>query len=308
MGSSGLRVSRLGLGTLTWGRETDGDEAAAQLRAFVDAGGTLVDTSPAYAEGASQRILAELLHDVVDRRDVVISGSAGIDITAPAGRRVDCSRRSLLAQLDLTLEEFGTDHLDLWQVAYWDPRTPVDEVAETLAYAVRSGRVRYAGVRGHQGWQLASAVYSAREAGGAVSATQGQYSLLERSIEEEVVPAALYHGVGVLAAVPLAQGILTGKYRDGVPADSRGAGEAAPADVKGYLDEDSKHVVNAVVTAADGLGVSPSAVALAWVRDRPGVAAAIVGARDTAQLNGSLASEDVLLPEAIATALDDVSA
>lgn len=306
VGTSGLRVSRLGLGTLHWGRDTDGDEAAAQLSAFVDAGGTLVDTSPAYGDGKAQRLLAELLDDVVPRDYLILGGSAGINPFAPPEQRVDCSRRGLLTQLDATLRELGTDHLDMWQVATWDRLTPVDEIADTLDYAVTSGRVRYTGARGYLGWQLATA---ARRSGpGRLVATQAEYSLLARGVEEELLPAAAYHGVGVFAAVPLAGGVLTGKYRDGIPADSRGADPAHSAEVRSYLTETSVRVVDAVLTAADGLGTSPLAVALAWARDRPGIASAVVGARDLAQLTGVLSAEDLVLPPAIAAALDDVSA
>ncbi|GAA5093331.1 aldo/keto reductase [Nocardia iowensis] len=314
VGRSGLRVSRIGLATHTWGSHTDADEASVQLAAFVEAGGTLVDTSPAYAGGGAQRILAELLGDLVSRDDLVLSGCAGIAprvLPAPAGPAVpdathiaiDTSRRALLRQLDRTLLEFGTDHLDIWNVAVWDPRTPLDEVAATLEQVVRSGKVRYAGVRGFGAWQLASLAAVVP-----VSVAQTPYSLLARDAETDFVPAALHHGVGVIASAPLAGGILTGKYRDGVPADSRGADEATAADIRSSLDERATRVVDALVTAADGLGTSPLAVALAWIRDRPGVASMIVGARDIGQLTGVLAAEALELPRAIAAALDDVSA
>jgi aryl-alcohol dehydrogenase-like predicted oxidoreductase len=270
-----------------------------------------VDTSPAYAGGAAQRILAELLGDLVSRDDVVLSGCAGIapwEFSAAGGPgavqvTVDTSRRALLRQLDRTLLEFGTDHLDIWNVGVWDPRTPLEEVASTLEQAVRSGRVRYAGVRGFGAWQLASLAAVAP-----VTAAQTPYSLLARGAEADVVPAARYHGVGVIASAPLAGGILTGKYRDGVPADSRGADEATAAEIRNGLDDRATRVVDALVTAADGLGTSPLAVALAWIRDRPGIASMIVGARDIGQLTGVLAAETLELPRAIAAALDDVSA
>ncbi|MFC7450412.1 aldo/keto reductase [Rhodococcus daqingensis] len=300
VGDSGLRVSRIGLGTLGWGRDTDGVEAAAQLMGFAESGGTLVDSAPFYGDGVSQRILAELLDDVVPRSQLVLSSSAGIH---PGRERLDCSRRALIGQLDATLKELGTDHLDLWQVATWDPFTPVEEVASALEFAVATGRARYVGARGHLGWQLATAA-----AGTKLIATQAEYSLLARGVEDELIPAADHHGIGLLAAVPLAGGVLTGKYRDGIPADSRGATESGADLVAGYLNDHTARVVEAVVTAADGLGASPLAVALAWVCDRPGVASAIVGARDYAQHTGVLAAEDLELPAAIAAALDDVSA
>lgn len=301
VGASGLRVSRVGLGTLTWGRDTDSDEAAAQLVGFVDAGGTLVDISPDYAGGAAQSVLAELIGDLVPRSAVVLSAASGMH----PGGLIDCSRRALLTQLDATLAELGTDHLDLWQVCAWDPLTPVAEVVDTLEHAVRSGRTRYAGVRDHTGWQLATAAAAATGPG--LVAVQREYSLLERGIEAELAPAAAHHGVGLLAAVPLARGVLTGKYREGTPADSRGASPHLAASLKPHRSKAAARVVEAVVTAAEGLATSPLAVALAWVRDRPNVASTIVGARTAAQLTGVLAEDDVMLPTAIRAALDDVS-
>lgn len=304
VGSSGLRVSRIGLGTLGWGSGTDGDDAAAQLAAFADAGGTLVDTSPVYGDGRAQRVLAEVLDDVVPRTNLIVSSAAGIE-TASGHYRIDCSRRALLGQLDATLRDLGTDYLDLWQVAAWDASTPVDEIASTLDYAVSSGKVRYVGARGYLGWQLATAAGAA--GAGHIVATQAEYSLLARGIEDELLPAALHHGVGILAAVPLAGGVLTGKYRHGTPADSRGADDLHAGSLSGYLTDAAVNVVDAAVMAASGLQTSPLAVALAWARDRPGVSSAIVGARDLAQLTGVLVAEDLELPAAITSALDDVS-
>ncbi|MEV5839166.1 aldo/keto reductase [Nocardia sp. NPDC052112] len=316
VGRSGLRVSRIGLATHTWGAHTDTDDAAVQLVAFAEAGGTLVDTSPAYAGGAAQRILAELLGDLVSRDDLVLSGCAGVAPwirPAPIGPTVpepepvrpsvDTSRRALLRQLDRTLLELGTDYLDIWHVAAWDPATPLDEVAATLEFAVRSGRVRYAGARGFNAWQVASLAAVAP-----ITVAQTPYSLLTRDTETDFIPAARHHGVGLIATAPLAGGILTGKYRDGVPADSRGADEATAAEIRHRLDDHATRVVEALVTAADGLATSPLAVALAWIRDRPGIASMIVGARDIGQLTGVLAAETLELPRAIAAALDDVSA
>ncbi|MBF6328390.1 aldo/keto reductase [Nocardia transvalensis] len=313
VGRSGLRVSRIGLATHTWGKETDAEAAAVQLVAFVEAGGTLVDTSPAYHGGAAQRILGGLIDELVPRDDLVLSGCAGLvpvpAVTDPAGTpatdihwTVDASRRTLMRQLDRTLAELGTDYLDIWSVAAWDPHTPLAEIAATLEHAVRSGRVRYAGVRGLNAWQLATLASAAP-----VTAAQTPYSLLARGAERDIVPAAAHHGVGLIATTALAGGILTGKYRDGVPADSRGADEATAAEIRARLDDHATRVVDALVTAADGLGTSPLAVALAWIRDRPSVASLIVGARDMGQLTGVLAAETLELPRAIAAALDDVS-
>ncbi|MET8654034.1 MULTISPECIES: aldo/keto reductase [Nocardia] len=318
VGCSGLRVSRIGLATHTWGSQTDSDDAAGQLVAFAEAGGTLVETSPAYSGGIAQRILADLFGDVIGRDEFVLSASAGVvaqidaplvelesGVPTPETTRptIDASRRTLLRQLDRTLLELGTDHLDIWTVAAWDPRTPLDEIAATLDYAVRSGRVRYAGVSGFGAWQLASLAAIAP-----VVVAQTAYSLLAREAEDDFVPAARHHGVGVIATAPLSGGILTGKYRNGVPADSRGADEATAAEIRLRLDDRATRVVDALVTAADGLGTSPLAVALAWIRDRAGIASMFVGARDIGQLTGVMAAETLELPRAIAAALDDVSA
>ncbi|MGB3771762.1 MAG: aldo/keto reductase [Rhodococcus sp. (in: high G+C Gram-positive bacteria)] len=307
VGSSGLRVSRLGLGTGEWGRGVDGDDAAAQVSAFVDAGGTLVDTSAAYGDGRALRVLAELLDDVVPREDVVLSVDAGVCAPTDSGRwSVDCSRRSLLRELDRTLRDLGTDHVDLWSVGAWDPHTPLDEVAATLEHAVSSGRVRYAGVRGFTAWQLATVAAGTTTAVTPVAA-QAEYSLLSRRIEDDLLPAAEFHGVGVIAVSALAGGVLTGKYRDGVPADSRGADDQRMRALLPFLGDDGAKVVEAVITAADGLGTSPLAVAVAWARDRPGISSVVVGTRDIGQLTGVLAAEDIELPPAITSALDDVS-
>jgi aryl-alcohol dehydrogenase-like predicted oxidoreductase len=305
LGRSGLSVSRLGLGTLTWGMDTDEGEAAAQLTAFVDAGGTLVDTADIYAEGESERLLGRLLRDVVDRDDVVIATKSGIT----GDGRYDASRRHLLAALDASLGRLGVEHVDLWQVHAYDPETPLEETLAALDEAVGSGRCRYAGVADFAGWQLAKAATWQRAWPGRTPlvAAQAEYSLLRRDVEREFVPAALDSGVGLLPWSPLGRGVLTGKYRTGIPADSRAATAHLAEFVQPYLGDRCRQIVESVATAGDGLGVSPLAVALSWVRDRPGVAAPIVGARTVGQLIGILQADELTLPQEIRDALDDVS-
>jgi aryl-alcohol dehydrogenase-like predicted oxidoreductase len=309
LGRSGLRVSRLALGTMTWGRDTDEHESADQLKAFLEAGGTLLDTAPSYAEGASERLVGALLGSVVDRGDVVLATKAGIGRRGGRGY-VDTSRRALLNQLDASLRALGTDAVDLWQLHTWSDDAPLEESLSALDAAVASGRVRYAGISNYTGWQTGRAVTWQQGWPGRaqIVSTQMEYSLLERGVEREIVPAAGALGLGLLPWSPLGRGVLTGKYRTGTPADSRAASPHFSTFVEQYLDERSRRIVDAVVTAADGLGVSPVEVALAWVRDAPGVVAPIVGARTAAQLRGALTSEDVVLPAEIRSALDDVSA
>jgi aryl-alcohol dehydrogenase-like predicted oxidoreductase len=304
LGRSGLVVSRLALGTMTYGGDTPEDDAEMQLRLFREAGGTLIDTADVYVKGESERILGRLLAKDGARDEVLIATKAfGQTGPGPMGRGL--SRGHLLQALDASLARLQTDYVDLWQVHAWDPATPLEETLATLEHAVRSGRVRYAGVSNFSGWQLAKA---AATSPAPIVSTQMEYSLLQRGIEREVVPAALDAGVGILPWSPLGRGVLTGKYRRGsAPAGSRGASDGFAGFVEPYLDDDKTHVVDAVLTASDGLGVSPVAVALAWVRDRPGVVAPIVGARNAGQLTQILAAESVTLPESIRTALDDVS-
>ncbi len=302
-------VSRLALGTMTWGRDTDEDDAAAQLVAFTSAGGTLVDTADVYAGGDSERVLGRLLAEVVPRDEVLVASKAcGQTGPGPMGRGT--SRGHLLSALDASLDRLGLDHVDLWQLHDWDEVTPWEEAMAALDTAVASGRVRYAGVSNYCGWQLGVTATRQRSWPGRAPlvSNQVEYSLLQRGVEREVVPAALELGIGLLPWSPLGRGVLTGKYRNGSPADSRGASAHFSTFVEPYLDDVARSVVDAVLTAADGLGVSPVAVALAWVRDRPGVVAPVVGARTAAQLQASLAAESVELPPEIRSALDDVSA
>jgi aryl-alcohol dehydrogenase-like predicted oxidoreductase len=308
VGSTGLKVSRLGLGTMTWGRDTDEHEAREQLTSFVSAGGTLVDTAAGYADGDSEALLGSLLGSVVARDDVVIATKAGI--SRRTGERVtDTSRRVLLPTLDASLKRLGVDHVDLWQVHVWTDSTPVEETLAALDAAVMSGRAAYVGISNYTGWQTAQAATWQRAVPGRapLASTQVEYSLLNRGIEDEVLPACAALGLGVLPWSPLGRGVLTGKYRSGTPSDSRGASSMFSSFVGAYLDDRSNRIVDAVSRAAEGLDWSPLEVALAWVRDRPGVTAPILGARTAAQLKAALGVEELTLPTEIVEALDDVS-
>ena len=307
LGRSGLLVSRLALGTMTWGRDTDRHEARDQLVAFVEAGGTLVDTADVYADGQSEEIVGSLV-DEVGRDSVVIATKA---VSRPGtARRLDASRGHLLSALDASLRRLGVDHVDLWQLHAWDASTPLEETLSALDSAVASGKVRYVGISNYAGWQTAkaAAVQAARPGSTRLVSTQMEYSLLQRGIEREVVDAAEDAGLGILPWSPLGRGVLTGKYRHGTPADSRAASSHFASFIAPFLSDSARGVVDAVCTAAEGLGVAPLEVALAWVRDRPGVVAPIVGARTAAQLRGALTVEELTLPEEIVTALDEVSA
>jgi len=292
---------------MTWGQETDADEAAAQLVAFHDAGGTLVDTAASYGYGVAEQILGSLIADVVPRSELVIATKAGITRTSDE-RVVDASRGALLRRLDESLHTLGIDYIDLWYVHYVDDTVPFEETLGALDAAVAAGKVRYVGVSNYCGWRVARAATWQRAVPGRASivANQVRYSLLDRGVEREVIPACAALGVGVLPYSPLAGGVLTGKYRVGVPTDSRAA--TGRRNLAPMLQSATLGIVEAVATAAEGLATSPVAVALAWLRDRPGVTAPILGARSLGQLTAALACEALDLPQEIRAALDDVSA
>jgi aryl-alcohol dehydrogenase-like predicted oxidoreductase len=309
LGSTGLKVSRLGLGTMTWGRDTDEHEARDQLVSFCDAGGTLLDTAAGYGDGASEELIGSLLGSAVARREIVLATKAGI--SRRSGERVtNASRGVLLSTLDESLKRLRVDHVDLWQVHVWVDDVPIEETLGALDHAVSSGRASYVGVSNYNGWQTGQAATLQRSATGRapLASNQVEYSLLNRGAEAEVIPAAKALGLGILPWSPLGRGVLTGKYRSGTPADSRGASPHFSGFVESYLTDPHRGIVEAVARAADGLGWTPLEVALAWVRDRPGVTAPIVGARTAAQLKGSLSVEGCELPDEITAALDDVSA
>ncbi len=309
LGRSGVRVSRLGLGTMTWGRDTDEHEAAEQLRFYLDAGGNFVDTAAVYGNGDAERVLGGFLGVMVPRDQIIIATKAGISFKS-GERVVDNSRTSLIADLDRSLSHLRTEYVDLWQIHTWDEKTPLEEVLSALDYAVSTGRARHVGISNFAGWQLARAVTLQNPIFGKapIISTQNEYSLLRRKIENEILPASRELGVGVLAWSPLGRGVLTGKYRSGLPSDSRGASPHFSSFIEPYLDERSRKIVEAVMVASDGLGLSPLEVSLAWVRDCPGVTSAIIGARTGAQLRGALSAESVTLPVPVREALDEISA
>ncbi|MDR6505532.1 aldo/keto reductase [Arthrobacter oryzae] len=304
VGNSGLRVSSLSLGTMSWARETDEQDASELLRTFVDAGGTLIDTAASYADGQAEALLGSMLGDVVSRSEVVISTKAGIS-TSDGRRSVDTSRNGMLSGLDASLARLGTDYVDIWFAQAWDANVPLEETLSALEFAVRTGRARYAGVSNFTGWQTAKA---AAVAGFPLVASQSEYSLLQRKPEAELIPAIEDAGLGLFAWGPLGRGVLSGKYRGHIPADSRAAQKRLASYVEPYLEQPASRIVEAVAMAARGLGRSSIDVALSWLLSQHGVATAIVGARSPVQLKEILDSQLAPVPAEIARALEDVSA
>lgn len=307
-GKSGLSISHLGLGTMTWGRDTDTHEAADQCRAFIEAGGNFIDTSPIYGDGDAERVIGGMIGTLFNRDEVVIATKAGIQLIDGV-KRVSNTRQSLIADLDKSLTRLGTDHVDLWQLHGWDDETPLEDTLSALDYAYSSGKARYVGISNFSGWQSARAItlQELHNMKAPIVSLQNEYSLLNRQVEREVLPCADNLGVGFLAWAPLGRGVLTGKYRRGIPSDSRAAAPHFVKHVEPYLNDHSGRIVEAVSVAAEGLGFAPLEVALAWVRDNPSVTSAIVGARTGAQMRGILKTEEITLPPTIRQVLDEVS-
>lgn len=308
IGTSGLVVSRVALGTMMWGLDADEEEATAQARAFLDAGGTLLDTADVYADGDSERTIGRLLRGAIGRGELLLASKASLS-TGPGRMDRGSSRGHLLSALDGSLHRLGVDHIDLWQLHTFDDDTPLEETLAALDHAVDSGKVRYVGISNFTGWQSAQAATWQRAWPGRATLVshQVEYSLLRRGVEGEVGPAAAALGLGLLPYSPLAKGVLTGKYRHAIPSDSRGAHPDWGQFIDPLRTPRDQRIVEAVIIAAEGLGTSPLAVALSWVRDQPGVVSPIVGARTVGQLLGCLEAEELTLPVEIRRALDDVS-
>ena len=308
-GGTGLDISRLGLGTMTWGRDTDEHEAADQCRAYIEAGGNFIDTAATYGDGDSERVIGGLIGTLFNRDEIVLATKAGISFTN-GERNIDVSRHGLIAQLEKSLTRLGTDYIDLWQIQAWDSHIPLEDTLSALDFAYSSGKARYVGISNYSGWQSARAItlQESHSMKAPIATMQNEYSLVNRSVEEEILESASQLGVGFLAWSPLGRGVLSGKYRNGTPSDSRGASPHFAHFIDPYLDERSSRIVDAVCVAAQGLGYSPLEVALSWVRDAPGVTSAIIGARTGAQLRGALTTEQIILPDIVREALNDISA
>jgi aryl-alcohol dehydrogenase-like predicted oxidoreductase len=293
---------------MTWGRDTDTHEAADQARAYIEAGGNFLDSASHYGDGDAERVIGGLIGTLFKREDIVISTKSGMSYESGV-TKIDASRPALMTALDQSLARLGTDHVDLWQVLVWDEKVPLEDSLSALDWAYTSGRARYVGISNFNGWQSARAI-SLQEANSAkapVTSLQNEFSLLARRVEDDVLDCAINLDRGFIAWSPLGRGVLTGKYRNGVPADSRAATPHFAPFIEPFLNERSRRIVEAVSVAAQGLGYSPLEVALAWVRDFPGVTSAVVGARTGAQMRGILVSEEIELPDVVRSALNEVS-
>ncbi|WP_432535562.1 aldo/keto reductase [Kineococcus arenarius] len=314
LGRSGLRVSTITMGTMTFGGRgafanvgnTDVEQARRQVDLALDAGVNLFDTADIYSDGVSEEITGEVLQG---RRDDVLVATKARMVTGPGPNDGGASRHHLVRSVERSLRRLRTDHVDLYQIHEWDGQTPLEETLEALDTLVRSGKVRYVGASNYAGWQLmkALAVSDARGYQRYVS-QQIHYTLQARDAEDELVPLTLDQDLGILVWSPLAGGLLSGKYRRdrSAPEGSRHLSEWSepPVHDEGKLFD----VVDVLVEVGEAHGVSAAQVALAWLLGRPGVTSLVIGARTEEQLRDNLAAADLVLTGDERRRLDEVSA
>jgi aryl-alcohol dehydrogenase-like predicted oxidoreductase len=275
LGDSGLTVSTVGVGCNNFGRRLDQDGTNAVVRQAIDSGVTLFDTADIYGQGASEEMLGLALGS--ERENVVVATKFGMDMQGANGPDwgVRGSRRYIRKAVEASLRRLGTDWIDLYQLHRPDPQTPIEETLAALDELVREGKVRYLGSSNFTGWQVVDADWTARAAGTTpfISA-QNEYSLLERDVEDELVPACEHVGVGLLPFFPLASGLLTGKYRRGEPAPE-GTRLAGMAERLAGADWDT---IEALEAYAAQRGLRPIDVAVGGLAAQPAVASVIAGA------------------------------
>ncbi len=308
LGRSGVVVSRLCLGTMTFGREADEAASKAIVDRFVEAGGNFVDTADIYGSGVSEEITGRA---IAGRRDQIVLATKVRWAMGKGRNDIGLSRRHVIDACEASLRRLGTDWIDLYQLHMWDGLTPIEETLSALSDLVRQGKVRYVGASNFVGWQLMSAEMAAAMHGfERLISLQPQYSLIERGLEREIGPAAQALGLGLIPWAPLAQGMLTGKYERSGPAPGTRMAEADDAAVEKWERRDSERnwrIVEAVREVATEAGRTPSQVALNWLLTRPGVAAPIVGARKVEQLQDTLGAVGWRLEPGQLARLDDVS-
>ena len=300
LGTSGLRVSRICLGMMGFGNDSDRpwviDEDAAEpiVRAAVEGGVTFFDTADAYSGGASEVATGRLVPKFLGRDEVVIATKVFMPVS-PGENGGGLSRKHILSGIDVSLKRLKMDYVDLYQIHRWDPRTPIEETMEALHDVVRSGKARYIGASSMFSWQFAKAQYTAEAHGWTrFVSMQNHYNLIYREEEREMIPLCLDQGVGCIPWSPLARGMLAGnRTRDGGRHTTRSSTDA----FTDYLyDQPTDYdVVDAAVQVAGARDVQPAQVALAWLLAKPGVAAPIVGATKKKHLKDALAAEELQL-------------
>ena len=309
LGRSGLRVSRLALGTMNFG--TGGfhaaygrteDEARPIFRKYLDEGGNFVDTADFYTAGESETILGRLIAEANVRDRVVLTTKFTNSVDPGDPNAGGNGRKHLIRALEASLRRLGTDYVDLFLLHTWDRLTPVEEVVRTLDDLVRAGKIRYAGLSDVPAWYAARAQSVAESNSlSPMINLQLPYSLVQRQIETEHIPMGQELGLGVTAWSPLAGGFLTGKYRDG------GSGRFSDPSEQPWTERDWQ-LLKPLEEVAAQLGVTMAQVAINWVATQPGMASAIVGASSAGQLEASMAALDFEIPPELRAVLDEASA
>ena len=314
LGRSGAVVSAQALGTMTFGAEADEADSGNILAAYIDGGGTFIDTADVYSAGVSEEIIGRWLAKNPTEAQQIVLATKGRFPMGTGPNDVGLSRRHLRTALDDSLARLQVDHIDLYQMHAWDALTPVDETLRFLDDAVTAGKISYYGFSNYLGWQLTKAVHVASAHGFTAPVTlQPQYNLLVRDIEHEVVPAALDAGIGLLPWSPLAGGWLSGKYeRDVPPTGSTRLGENPERGMEAWQarndSERTWRVLDVVTEIADAHSASASQVALAWLGAQPAVTSVILGARTVKQLTDNMAAVDLDLSTDEVQRLTDASA
>jgi aryl-alcohol dehydrogenase-like predicted oxidoreductase len=295
LGRSGLRVSELCLGAMTFGREADEPTSLQMLDRYVEAGGNFIDTADVYGPvpGVSEEILGRWLISR-DRHSLVLASKVRFP-TGPGPNDFGLSRKHILDAVHASLRRLGTDYIDLYQVHYWDLATPLDETLTTLDDLVHDGKVRYLGVSNFRPAQLQKALDLSRQHGWqAFCCLQPLYNLLDRAIEWDLLPVCLSEGLGVIPWSPLRGGWLAGRYRRGMqaPPPASRVDEASQQNWgerwDQYATERTWNVLDALFAVAEECNHTPAQAALNWLLNRPGVTAPIIGARSLKHLNDNL--------------------
>lgn len=304
LGSSGLKVSALGLGTNAFGKRADAKTSTAVIHSALDAGVTFIDTANIYAGTESERIIGEALAG--RRHEALLATKAGLPRGAGPYER-GTSRRHLMAELEGSLKRLKTDYVDLYQIHTFDPETPLEETLRTLDDMVRSGKVRYIGASNYYAWELMKAVGISDKLGlNRYVSMQTSYSLADRTPERELIPMCQDQGLGIIPYFPLAGGILTGKYASAQDEPEGSRAETDPG-FKRFFSERTIALSREVSELAAELNCSASALSLAWLMAQPAVSTVIVGATRPEQVQSNLASVELKLDAAALQRLDDIS-
>lgn len=299
LGRSGLKVSEIGLGSwLTYGTATEAETAGECIRLAYESGINFFDTANAYNNGAAEQVMGTALK-AFPRSSYVLATK----VYFPMGKDVNergLSRKHIREQCDASLKRLGVDYIDLYQCHRFDADTPVEETLRALDDLVSAGKILYAGVSEWTGGQLAEAADVSRKlALHPLISNQPIYNMIERYIEEEVLPVSEREGIGQVVFSPLAQGVLTGKYKpgQGVPEGTRAADSRTNNVINSYLQDDVLTCVGKLNDLAAELGMTLSQFALAWVLRQPGVSSAIIGSSRPAQIAENIKAVDMALSE-----------